>query len=274
MSRIRLYRTEAIVLKRIDFGEADRILTLYTPDRGKVRAIAKGVRRIASRKSGHVELFTHAGLLLAEGRNLDVVTQAETLRPYRRIREDLIRTTYAYHMAELVDRFVEEGIESPSTFELLRDALSALAEAEDPALVARFFEVRLLGQMGYRPQLFACVRCESELAADGNAFSPHAGGVLCPCCSPRQPDAIGLPDPAFRVLRFLQTRDWAVARCIELSAGTRGTLERVMHAYIHHLLERDLQSSRILSHLRSVAGELQMRPNAWVGAAVPGQLAD
>ena len=113
MSRIRLYRTEAIVLKRIDFGEADRILTLYTPERGKVRAIAKGGRRIASRKSGHVELFTHAALLLAEGRQLDIVTQAETVRPYRRIREDLIRTTYAYHIAELVDRFIEEGLESP-----------------------------------------------------------------------------------------------------------------------------------------------------------------
>jgi DNA repair protein RecO (recombination protein O) len=269
-----LYRTEAIILKRIDFGEADRILTLYTPDRGKVRAIAKGVRRIASRKSGHVELFTHAGLLLAEGRNLDIVTQAETVRPYRRIREDLIRTTYAYHMAELVDRFVEEGIEQPATFELLRDGLSALAEAEDPALVARFFEIRLLGHMGYRPQLFACVRCEAELDADGNTFSPHAGGVLCPACSPRHADALGLPDPAFRVLRFLQTREWAVARRIELSSTTRGTLERVMHAYIRHLLERDLQASSLLTHLRSVAEELQLRPVAWAGHAPLGQIAD
>jgi DNA repair protein RecO (recombination protein O) len=273
VSRIRLYRTEAIVLKRIDFGEADRILTLYTPDRGKVRAIAKGVRRIASRKSGHVELFTHAGLLLAEGRNLDIVTQAETVRPFRRIRDDLIRTTYAYHIAELVDRFVEEGIESLATFQLLREALTALADAEDPSLVARFFEIRLLGQLGFRPQLFACVRCNEGLTACGNAFSPHAGGVLCPRCSPRQADAIDLPDAAFRVLRFLQTRDWAVARRIELSAPTRGTLERVMHAYIHHLLERELQSTSLLQHLRSVAADLRLG-GGWAGPAVLGQLAD
>jgi DNA repair protein RecO (recombination protein O) len=274
VSRIRLYRTEAIVLKRIDFGEADRILTVFTLERGKVRVIAKGVRRIASRKSGHVELFTHAGLLLAEGRNLDVVTQAETVRPYRRIREDLIRTTYAYHMVELVDRFVEEGIEHPATFELLRESLAALTEAEVASLVARYFELRLLGQLGYRPQLFACVRCEAELEPDGNAFSPFAGGVLCPSCLPRHTDALGLSGPAFRVLRFLQTRDWAVARRIELTSATRGTLERVMHAYVRHLLERDLQSANLLHHLRNVAGELQLQAQPQPLAVPAGQLAD
>ena len=283
MSRIRLYRTEAIVLKRLDFGEADRILTLYTPGRGKVQAIAKGVRRIASRKSGHLELFTHAGLLLAEGRNLDVITQAETVRAFRRVREDLIRTTYAYHMAELVDRFVQEGPEGPATFDLLRDCLAALAEAEDPALVARYFEVKLLGQLGYRPQLYECVRCAHELAADGNAFSPAAGGVVCPDCHARQPDAIPLSDTAFRVLRFLQTREWAVARRIVLTAATRGALEQVMGAYVRHLLERDLQTTDLLRRLRAATGELQLRSVAserkvqaggWPPAMPFGQTAD
>jgi DNA repair protein RecO (recombination protein O) len=274
VSRIRLYRTEAIVLKRLDFGEADRILTLYTPDRGKVCAIAKGVRRIASRKSGHLELFTHAGLLLAEGRNLDVVTQAETVRAFRRVREDLIRTTYAYHMAELVDRFVQEGLESPPTFNLLRDCLAALTEAEDPTLVARYFEVKLLGQMGYRPQLFQCVRCTTDLDPDGNAFSPVAGGVVCPACVPRQPDAIALSDSAFRVLRFLQTRDWAVARRIELTAATRGALEQVMGAYVRHLLERDLQATNLLKQLRAAASDLQLRTGGWPPPSPFAQTAD
>ncbi len=274
VSRIRLYRTEAVILKRMDFGEADRILTLYTPHRGKVRAIAKGVRRIASRKSGHVELFTHAGLLLAEGRSLDVVTQAETVRSFRRVREDLIRTTYAYHMAELLDRFVEEGSESPPTFALLCDCLSALSEAEDPSLVARYFEIKLLDHLGYRPQLFSCVRCQAELAPDGNAFSPQAGGVLCPACYPRQPDAIELGDAAFRVLRFLQTREWAVARRIQLAAATRGVLERVMHLYMRHLLERDLQSTSLLHHLRGAAGELGLGPKRWPDPTALGQMAD
>jgi DNA repair protein RecO (recombination protein O) len=267
VSRIRLFRTEAIVLRRHDFGEADRILTLYTPDRGKLRAIAKGVRRIASRKSGHVELFMHTGVLLAEGSSLHVLTQAETIHPYRGVREDLVRTTYAYHIAELTDRFVEEGTASPATFALLRDALAALDDADDPSLVTRFFELHLLGQVGYRPRLFACPSCNAELAPDGNAFSPDAGGVLCPACAPRHADATALDARTFRVLRFLQTRDWTVVRTLAVAPGTRGALERVMHLYIRHLLERDLKSVEFLRGLRQVARVTDVRAAADAGAA-------
>lgn len=260
MNRIRLYRTEAIVLKRHDFGEADRILTLYTPDRGKLGAIAKGVRRIASRKSGHVELFTHASLLLAEGRNLDVVTQAETIDPFGAIREDLIRTTYAYHVAELIDRLTPESSPSPATFALLRDTLAAIAAAEDASLAARFFEVRLLGLLGYRPELFQCVACGRSVEADDNGFSPDLGGVLCPMCAASHPDAVPLGAREFRVLRFLQTRDWAMVRRIELTPATRGALERLTHACLRQVLERDLNSVVFLRGLRRVADRLDLRP--------------
>jgi len=258
--RIRLYRTEAIVLRRRDFGEADRILTLFTRDRGKISAIAKGVRRIASRKSGHVELFTHTGLLLAQGRNLDIVTQAETIQPFRAVRDDLIRTTYAYHIAELVDRLSAEGVPSPMVFDLLREMLAALAEVEDPSLAARHFEMRLLGLLGYRPQLANCVDCGADVDAGGNAFGPDAGGVLCPACASRHTDALPLGERTFRVLRFLQTREWAMVRRIELTPGTRGSVERIMHAYIRHLLERELNSVTFLKGLRRVADPLNLRP--------------
>lgn len=138
--RERLYRVEAIVLKRSDFGEADRLLTLYTPDRGKLRAIAKGARKPSSRKSGHVELFTHSTLLLAKGRHLDIVTQADTLDAFLPLRENLERLGYAYYLAELVDQFAEENVENHPLFDLLRRALGWLGDgADDPALLARFF---------------------------------------------------------------------------------------------------------------------------------------
>lgn len=266
VSRVRLHRTEAIVLKRHDFGEADRILTLFTPDRGKVRAIAKGVRRIASRKSGHIELFTHTSVLLAEGRNLYVLTQAETIRPFVGVREDLVRTTYAYHVAEILDRFMEEGITSRTAFDLTVKTLEALAECADPSLAARFFELRFLGLVGYRPQLFHCTSCGESLDPAGNAFSAEAGGMLCPSCHPAARDARPLSDNAFRILRFLQTRDWAVARRITLTPATRGELEGVMHAYVRHLLERDLKSVEFLKGLRQVADSLDLVPVASVRA--------
>lgn len=250
MARIRLHRTEGIVLKRRDFGEADRILTIYTLHLGKIHAVAKGIRRIASRKSGHVELFTHSRLMLAEGRNLYVLTQADTLHAYSAIRQGLLRTTYAYHIAELMDRFIQEGAESREAFVLLRDTLHSLGEAEDPALLARFFELRLLGLLGYQPELFRCLGCGQSVGPEGNTFSPEAGGVLCPQCSTRARDGLSLLPSVFRVLRFLQTRDWAVARNVQLTPETRSGLERVMHAYLRHILEKDLRSVDFLNSLR------------------------
>lgn len=257
MSRVRLHRTEAIVLKRHDFGEADRILTLYTPDRGKLHAIAKGVRRIASRKSGHVELFTHTAVLLAEGRNLHVLTQAETIRPYRGLREDLLRATYAYYVAELVDRFVGEGVESRPSFDLLCGGLEAISECSDPSLSTRYFEIRFLGILGYRPQLHNCAGCGEELEPGDVSFSAEAGGALCGDCAGGFVDRMPLADRAFRALRFLQTREWAVARRINLTAETRGTLEGVMHAYVRHLLERDMKSVEFLRGLQKVGGSYE-----------------
>jgi len=103
--RERLYQTEAIVLRRSDFGEADRLLTVFTPERGKLRLIAKGARKPSSRKSGHVELFSYSRYLVAVGHDLDIVTQAETIEPFLPLHEDLLRATYAYYVAELTDAF-------------------------------------------------------------------------------------------------------------------------------------------------------------------------
>lgn len=262
MSRVRLQRSEAIILRRRDYGEADRILTLYVRDRGKIGAIAKGARRITSRQGGHIELFAHAELLLARGRNLEVVTQAATVEAFRPIREDLVRTTYAYHLAELLDRMTEEGEPSPATFDLLRASLSALCDAEDPSLVARYFELRLLGLQGYRPQLFHCSRCTERLEPEGNAFSPTEGGMLCPRCRDAAEDAIDLDEASFRVLRFLQTKDLAQAMRLSLGPDTRAGLERCLHAYLRSVLERNLSSVDFLQKLRRVAGELSIRPGA------------
>src|SRR5947209_5448766 len=115
----RVYRTEAIVLKGYDYGEADRVLTLYAPEHGKVRAIAKGVRRTKSRKAGHLDLFTRSSLLLATGRQFDIITQAETIETFRAVREDLWLSTCAHYVAELVDGFTAEQLPNYPVYALL-----------------------------------------------------------------------------------------------------------------------------------------------------------
>lgn len=248
--RSRLYRTEAIILRRRDFGEADRLLTLYTPELGKLKAIAKGVRKPTSRKGGHVELFTHSRLLIARGRTLDIVTQAETIEAFLPLREDLWRTTHAYYAAELLDRFTKEGIENRPLFDLLRAVLGWLSREADLNLATRFYELHLLALVGYRPQLFQCLVCRSPIEPVTNFFSPAEGGVLCPRCGEGQTRADEIPLNVLKVLRFMQTNDYGVSRRLRLSQALHSQLESIMQRYIIYVLERKLKSVEFLHHLQ------------------------
>ncbi len=260
--RDRLYRVEAIILKRTDYGEADRILTLLTPERGKVRAIAKGARKPSSRKSGHIELFTHSMLLLAKGRHLDVVTQADTLDAFMPLRTDLDRLGYAYYLGELADKFSEEEGENRPLYDLLLHALRWMGDAaNDPSLVARYFELRMLQHVGYRPQLFNCVNCGTEIEPVENFYSAEAGGVLDPACMQTQRDRIAghgrdaetISLNALKVMRFLQTREFETVRTLKLGQQVQTEVEGIMHRYIAHHLERNLKSVEFLHQLQRPA---------------------
>ena len=250
MNRERLYRTEAIILRRSDFGEADRLVTFFTPQRGKLRAVAKGARKPSSRKSGHLELFSHTRLLLARGRNLDIITQAETVEPFLPLREDLLCTTYAYYAAELVDRFAGDEDENRPVFDLLLAAFGWLGRGGDMALVVRFFELRLLARVGYQPQLFHCVNCQTQIEPVINFFHPGEGGVLCPRCGEGRSEAVSLSLNALKVLRFLQTRDYDTIRLLRIRPTLHAELETIMLTYITYILERNLKSVDFLHHLR------------------------
>ena len=154
MARERTYRSEAVVLRRVDFGEADRLLTLYSREHGKIKAIAKGARKPQSRKTGHVELFMRSRFFIAKGRSLDIITQAETVEPYIALRSDLVRTTYASYAVELLDRFTAEEEKDVRLYDLLVKALDWFSTAEDVMLTARFYELRLLSLAGFQPRFF------------------------------------------------------------------------------------------------------------------------
>ncbi len=255
MTRERLYRVQAIVLRRTDFGEADRLLTLFTPDLGKLRVNAKGARKPSSRKSGHVELFTHVDLLIAKGQHMDVITQADTIEAFIALRNNLERVSYAYYLAELVDKFSEEGSENRPVFDLLVHALGWLSEpATNPALLARFFELRFLQYVGYRPQLFQCLHCGNPIEPVENYFSAEAGGVLDPVCAHTQHDAQAISLNALKVLRYLQTREWETVRRLSLALSVLTEVEQLMQRYITYHLERDLKSIKFLHELKSSQG--------------------
>jgi len=262
--RERLYRVQAIVLKRTDYGEADRVLTLLTPNLGKLRAIAKGVRKLTSRKSGHLELFTHTHLLLARGKQLDIITQADTLEAFLPLRENLERVGYAYYLAELVDKFAEEGVENRALFDLLLGAFAALGEAVvNPEVLARFFELRLLQYAGYQPQLFVCVHCGKVVDARENYFSAEAGGVLDPECVQTQRehiagyarDAQPIALDTLKWLRDLQTHTWLTVQGQGVKNETLHQAEQLLQRYITHHLERNLKSVQFLREVKHTLAE-------------------
>jgi DNA repair protein RecO (recombination protein O) len=262
LHRDRTYRTEAIVLRRADFGETDRLLTVFTPHRGKLKLIAKGARKPTSRKSGHVELFSLGQFFVAVGRELDIVTQAETIEPYLPLREDLLRTTYAYYFAELADAFTAERDENGPLFGLLKDGFGWLCVAGDSpaelagslALVARYYELHLLALVGFQPQLFVCAGCKKSLEPEANYFSAALGSVFCQKCGRDRVGMSELSVNALKVLRFLQTRDWETCRLLRLSPTSHAEVERTMNHYITYHLERKLKSVDFVHRLRRQMG--------------------
>ncbi len=248
--RERVYRTEAVVLKHADLGEADRLLTLYTAEYGKVRAVAKGVRKPTSRKSGHVEQFVQTRLLIARGRNLDIVTQAEMVEPFLPLRRDLWRVSYACYAAELLDVFTEEGEENRALYELLVNVLRWIAEESDLDRTIRYYELRLLDLAGFRPQLFRCAACETEIRPEVNYMRPASGGVLCPRCGAELGGAEPISLNALKVLRYFQTRDYATCRQVQISAPVHREVEKVLYRHIVYHLERQLKSTAFLDLLR------------------------
>ena len=251
MDRERQYRADAIILKRMNFGEADRLLTLYTREYGKVRAIAKGVRKTTSRKSGHVELFMRSRLLLARGHDLDIITQAQAIEPYMAMRNDLSRVTYACYAAEMLDRFTPEGEQHQALYDLLVQMLAWLSHDDDLDRLMRFFELRLLDYVGFRPELFFCVRCHAEIKPGRNYFNPIDGGAICPRCAQGQTSLRVLPLRPFKVLRFLQTRSYDVCQQVRISVACHREMEQIMHSYITYHLERRLKSTDFLRLVRN-----------------------
>ncbi len=250
MTNERLYRTDAVILRRADFGEADRLLTVFTPERGKLRLLAKGVRKTTSRKAGHVELFMLTDMLIAQGNTWDIVSQAEIVEPFRDLREDLDRTSHAYYLAELVDRFTEEHDPNAPLFQLMTTTLAHLSHDADSFLSLRYFELHLLSLTGFQPQLHFCVACGEALEPVDNYFHFVDGGMLCPTHGQSRPNAELLPLPVLKVLRYLQTEPWEKVARLQLSPATRQHVELLLFNYLTFLLERRLKSVEFLRQLK------------------------
>ena len=268
MGTPRNYQTQGIILKQTKLGEFDKIVTIYTPEFGKLRAVAKGACRPKSKLGGNVEPLTHSLMLLAKGRNLDIVTQSQTINGFLALKSDLWRMACGLYVLELIDSFTVEGGENRPLFDLLLDILQQLSEPDNNETALRYFELHLLHYLGYRPQLRRCVSCDSPLKPVVNFFSPSKGGLLCPHCHSEenrryeQIETIStrpsspLSVEALKVLRLWQGCDYATSRRVKVKPDLSQELEQVLCQYIRYIVQRELKSLTWLKELRKESASL------------------
>lgn len=294
-----VYKVEAVVLRHQPVGEADQILTLFTREHGRVRVSARGVRKTTSRLAGKVQPYTQSRFLLARGRTLDVVAQAEVVRAFAGLQDDLLRSAYAAYVAELVDRFLPERDRHPEVFEDVLDALAVMeSAAEDEAeIYALWFSLHLADRLGYRPEMERCVACGRPLPAGAAvpgdtterisaprgpaawAFSPAAGGALCPACAagetsaeptdpriPREshggrpqvgrqgrPAQTGAAPGVLATGGYLLRSSADRARRLRVPERPRRELAGLVHAHLEYHLDGRLRAPGVIARLRLAA---------------------
>ena len=264
MRGARTYQTEAIIIKKTRLGEADRILTFYTPDMGKIQGVAKGVRRPKSKLSGHLELLTYSMVFLAHGRNLDTIVGSQTIDSFFPLKTDLELGACALYATELVYQFGSEHQENRRLFSLLLEIMQQLSRLKTAVVpgsaengsypefsgLLRYFELHLLQEVGYRPQLRQCISCRKALPDTTNYFSASAGGTVCPDCRLKHSYTYPVSPGALNSLQRLQDGDWSTPGGISRDISIYREMEFMIRNYLRYLLEREVKSVSWLDTLR------------------------
>lgn len=252
MPGARRYTTDAIVLSRFDLGEADRVLTLITPAAGKLKAIAKGIRRPTSRLGGSLEPFAELQVALHRGRTFDVVTEVRVGHAWLRLRDSLETAATAWYLAELADRSLEERHAAEPLYALLRRAYELLDAGMAAGRVARWYEMHLADELGVRPELDRCVECDRMLEPDETfRWVPPLGGVLCRRCPGPPSDRAGLSLDGLKLLKAYQRLDVEALAGLRLAAEAEREVEAAMRDFVRTALERDARSLAFLDDVRS-----------------------
>lgn len=240
----RSWRTEAVVLRHRPIGDADKICVLLTPARGRVEAVARGVRKPKSKLAGHVAEITRGQFQLAQGRSLHVVTGAQMLDGWTPLHEDVDRLGRAAAICELADRSTGYGV-SAAAYDLLCEGLSALAELPRPDAAVQWFTLRYLDVQGYRPELDGCAACGAKLEPEGNGFSPAEGGAVCPACR-RAGAGAPLSSTAFRLLRFMRRSRVGALADVRVADAVSVEIDRHLQGAVEGVLDGRLRSAAFI----------------------------
>jgi len=244
-------KTKGIIIRRINLGEADRILTILTADRGKIRVVARGIRRSNAKLSGFLELFRYNEYLLAEGRNLDIITGAATIENFRQISLNLRKIGLAYYVAEIADKLIEETQEADQVFDLVYTVLKEINSNKLPLdFIKGFFEFNILSVLGFKPELNKCIVCEKSIDITQKfGFSVSLGGLIDNDHFFSDPSAIVLDQPTAEVLcTITDTPLKHFCSCKNLAEVTP-QIARISANFLDYMMEKNLRSKEFLEEV-------------------------
>ena len=249
MAPPRTYCCEALTLKKSPLGEADLLVTLFTKDRGKLRAVARGARRTSSKLLGHLESLTQVRLSLAQGRNLDYVTQAQVIESFANLKGDLGAITKGLYLAELVDGFGSEASPNQPLYQTAIETLEFIGQAPESEWPLRFFELQLLRLSGLMPELYQCVECRQSLSPGNHRYSPTLGGTLCADCQPPAARVRPLSLRVLKVLRLLHRGPLPSVMELKADPTTAYELKSVLGGTVSYWLDKEIRSNSFLEQL-------------------------
>lgn len=243
-----LKKIEGIVIRSIDYGESNKIITIYSRENGKIGMMARGAKKTNSRLSSVSQLFTYGSYLYRSSRGLGTLSQGEAINSFRSIREDLFKTAYAAYIVELADKLTEDHVASSSLFNLLYYSLDYINENYDEEVITFIYETKMLVFAGITPQLNNCAFC-GKSANEYVAFSVKEGGFLCQRCITTDPHYIRISIAAQKLLKLFLTMDITRLGKISLKRSTRTEIKRVLSEYYDAYSGLHLKSKRFLSQL-------------------------
>ena len=263
MARPRSYRCEALVLKAAPFGEGGLLVTLYSRNSGKLRAVVRGARKPNSKMVGHLEPLNRTELALARSRpsGIDTITQAQVLEGFAPLKASLEGVSRGIYLAELIDGYGVEGNANPELYSVLLDTLRTLNDSPNADLVLRYFELHLLKCSGFMPELYRCVECSKALAPGQHLYSPDAGGTLCTRCTPARVRIMRLSVQALKVLRYLDRTTLPELPKLHTGSALDGDLKELLAATVTYWLDSEIRSKRFMEHLERTPG-----PGVYSGA--------
>lgn len=244
-----MLKAQGIVIKQIDYGEADKILTVLSKEAGKISVIAKGIRKPLSKWAGHLELFVLADLVLAEGRNFYILSEAESKNFFPDLRKNLKNSGLAYFLAEILNKTLGEDEPQPKVFDLFLETLGKIGRHSNEIFL-QYFIFNYFGILGYRPEVNKCVICAEDLKETKHLWNSVLGGIICACSTDKK-SGIHLHSDTVKVLRLILTKDKRIFN-LRLPAEVAKELKIIAENFLETVAEKQFKSKEFLEKIAKI----------------------